>query len=133
MRLKRRRSTFGKTGKHHVGLDRTGINRDLRQFSKHLGEAKRIFMIFGEAFDMMVKRINRSGGENADLAHAAAHKFACSMRTADHVLRARQHRSGGSAKAFRKTQRNGVDLGQHFYRVETPSLIQAFISPAPSK
>ena len=86
MRLKWRRSTFRKPGEHHVGLNRTGINRDLRQFSKHFGEAKRIGMIFGEAFDMMVKRINRSGGENADLAHTATYQFTDPMRTADHVL-----------------------------------------------
>ena len=40
---------------------------------------------------MMVKRIN-AGRQNADLAHAAAH-VEYPVRTADRVLRARQHRS----------------------------------------
>ena len=86
MRLKRRGGTFGKTGKHHIGLDLTWIDCDLRQFRKHFGKTNRIGMILGEAFDMMIQRINPSSGKNADLAHATTHQLAYPVRTADHVL-----------------------------------------------
>ncbi len=67
-------------------------------------------VIFGQAVDVVLERVERAGGDDAGLAHAAAERFAMSPGLADQVSGAAQGRADRCAQAFREADAHGVEV-----------------------
>ena len=63
----------------------------------------------GEAIDMVIERMDRRGGDDAGLAHAAADHLSPAVRASDEFLRAHQRRTDRRAQPLREADRDAVE------------------------
>ena len=57
-------------------------------------------VVVDQAVDVVIERVERAGGDDAGLAHAAAERFAMSPRLADQIHWSAEGGPDGRAQAF---------------------------------
>src|SRR5687768_8319820 len=81
------------------------------------GQPLRIRVILDEPIDVMVKRVQRRGGQHAGLAQTAAEHLAHAMRARDQLAAANQRRAHPRAEAFAEAHRHAVEQLRHLARL----------------
>ena len=76
------------------------IDPDAGQLCDGLGQMAGVFVIFGQALDVVVDGVEGRGGENAGLSHPAAEHLAETMRAFDKGGAAGDDRSDRRAQSF---------------------------------
>lgn len=100
---------FGGRAEFRVGAEDDDVGVDFRRvefqpwrLADGVGEQFGVGVIFGEAVDVVVQRVEGGGGEDAGLAPAAAEGFAESAGESDLIARADQGGADGGAEALLK-------------------------------
>ena len=75
-------------------------------------------MVFGQALDVVLQRIQAGGGEDAGLAHAAAQHLAPAQRLRDERPAAAQHRADRRAQPLGQADGNAVEAPHRFARAD---------------
>ena len=69
----------------NVRVDDFGVEAQAGRVADRFGEDAGVGVIVGQARHIVLERIERAGGDDAGLAHAAAERFAVSASAADEV------------------------------------------------
>ena len=90
---------------HDVRVDMSAVERRGRasRGSRRRGRLG-VGVIFGQAVDVVLERVERAGGDDAGLPHAAAERFAMPARACDQLRRAAQRRADRRAEALAEKQ-----------------------------
>src|SRR5262249_35211204 len=94
---------------HDVGLYAFRIDFYAAQFGQPLGQPLRVRVVFDQDFGRVFERDQAGGGQHSSLPHSATHYLARGYRFSDEVLRAGDHRTDGSAQAFRQTEHYRIE------------------------
>ena len=111
----------GEFGAGHAGLldveeDEVGVgalDRDAGDLGELAGEQTGVLVIFGQAVDVMVQRVEASGGADAGLAHGAADPLFPAPGFADEVGRSGEDGAKRGAEALGEIEPDGVVAGAH--------------------
>src|SRR2546421_5427396 len=112
------RRVRGRLEEHDVGLDARGIQAHAGQPREPVGQPTRVGVIVGQTLDVMPERVDAAGGDDAGLAHGAAHLLLAAPRLVDECARAGHGRADGRAEALgeidpRRVERRRVVTGGH--------------------
>ena len=91
-------------------------------------------VVVGQPVDVVVQRVQPAGGQDADLAHAAAVALAPDPRARPSASRAAdEHRADRGAETLAQADRDGVELPAPYAASAMPVATWAFQSRAPSR
>src|SRR5438445_2369252 len=112
------RRVRGRLEEHDVGLDARGIEANAGQPHEPVRQPPRVGVIVGQTLDVMPERVDAAGGDDAGLAHGAAHLLLAAPRLVDERARAGHGRADGRAEALgeidpRRVERRRVVAGGH--------------------
>src|SRR6267378_2394207 len=112
------RRVRGRLEEHDVGLDARGIQANAGQPREPLGQPPRVGVIVGQTLDVMPERVDAARGDDAGLAHGAAHLLLAAPRLVDERARAGHGRADRRAEALgeidpRRVERLRVVAGGH--------------------
>ena len=106
--------------------DRPGVSRI------GVGQHLSLLVVFGQPVDVMLQRVERAGGDDAGLAHAAAEGFAVATGIANQIRRAAERRADRGTETLREADAHRVEvLGP--VASEMPLATTALNSRAPSR
>ena len=99
-----------------VGLNGTEVDAKARGCCS-LGQKAGMLMVFMQAARHGFQSDNAGGGDNADLAHAAAHKAALAAGLFDEVARTDHEGAHGGAEALGQAELDGIGMAAQFFHV----------------
>src|SRR6267378_827739 len=112
------RRVRGRLEEHDVRLDARGIQANAGQPREPLGQPPRVGVIVGQTLDVMPERVDAARGDDAGLAHGAAHLLLAAPRLVDERARAGHGRADRRAEALgeidpRRVERRREVAGGH--------------------
>ena len=95
---------------HDVRVDDLRIELQAGRCADRFGEDAGVGVVFGQAVDVVLERVERAGGDDAGLPHAAAERFAMAAGLADQIGRAAEGGADRRTEAFGEADADGVEV-----------------------
>ncbi len=95
---------------HDVGVNHLRVESQAGRETHGLSENASVGMVIGEAVDMVLQSVKRTGGDDAGLTHASAECFAVTAGSTDEVCWTTKRRADRGPQPLRKADADGVEV-----------------------